>query len=127
MTSAKTCSSDGHPARNLYRSVIREFVLSVFVMAAPVIRAQRPPLAPVHEVIDHYVGQTVTDPYRWMEKGESDPEVVKYIKAQNDYTRSVLATLPGREKLLARIEVLDQSGTRITSAQEWGGRFFYLK
>jgi prolyl oligopeptidase PreP (S9A serine peptidase family) len=33
----------------------------------------------------------------------ADPEVQSWIKDQNGYTRAVLASLPGREKLLSRI------------------------
>jgi len=38
-----------------------------------------------------------------------DPEVQSWIKAQNDYTRAVLASLPGRQQLLSRIVELDES------------------
>jgi prolyl oligopeptidase len=39
----------------------------------------------------------------------NDPEVQAWMKAQNDHTRAVLARIPGREPLLARIRELDQS------------------
>src|SRR5271156_5737885 len=35
------------------------------------------------------------------------PEVQAWFKAQNDYTRAVLARVPGRTALLARIKELD--------------------
>jgi prolyl oligopeptidase len=37
------------------------------------------------------------------------PEVQAWMKAQNDYTRAVLASIPGREQLVARIRELDQT------------------
>lgn len=40
-----------------------------------------------------------------------DPEVQAWMKAQNDYTRAVLARIPGGERLLARIRELDQSAS----------------
>jgi hypothetical protein len=49
------------------------------------------------------------------------------MKAQNDYTRSVLDRIPGREKLRARIAQLDDTGVRVRSFQSYGGRSFYLK
>jgi prolyl oligopeptidase len=67
-----------------------------------------PPTAPVRPVTDTYYGTRVTDPYRYMEN-LADPEVQSWIKAQNDYTRAVLASLPGRQQLLKRIVELDES------------------
>jgi prolyl oligopeptidase len=59
-------------------------------------------------VTDTYYGKKVVDPYRYMENLQ-DPEVQSWFKAQNDYTRAVLASLPGRQQLLKRIIELDQS------------------
>jgi prolyl oligopeptidase len=71
-----------------------------------------PPAAPVRPVTDDYFGTKVTDPYRYMEKLD-DPEVQEWTKSQNDYTRAVLAKIPGREHLLARIRELDQSAPKV--------------
>lgn len=92
----------------------------------PLIAQKAPPVAPVREVQDKYFGQTVNDPYRWMEN-ETDPELAAYLKAQNDYTRSVLATILGREKLLKRINELDRAGTQVFAVQRWGEKYFYYK
>jgi len=67
-----------------------------------------PPTAPVRPVTDIYYGTKVTDPYRYMEN-LADPEVQSWLKAENDYTRAVLASLPGRQQLLKRIVELDES------------------
>lgn len=67
-----------------------------------------PPSAPVRPITDTYYGTKVVDPYRYMEN-LADPEVQSWIKAQNDYTRAVLASLPGRQQLLKRIVELDES------------------
>ena len=85
-----------------------------------------PPAASVHEVKEDYFGTAVTDPYRWMEK-TSDPEMVTWMKVQNDYTRSLLAKLPGRGKLVERIKALDDAGVNVTGLQVWGGHYFYFK
>src|SRR6266700_210307 len=84
------------------------------------------PQTPVREVSEEYFGTKITDPYRWLEK-TSDPEVASWMKAQNDYTRSVLAGIPGRDKLLERVTALDKASTRVRLAQVWGGKLFYLK
>jgi prolyl oligopeptidase len=62
----------------------------------------------VRPVTDVYYGIKVIDPYRYMENLD-DPEVQSWFKAQNDYTRAVLASLPGRQQLLSRIVELDES------------------
>jgi prolyl oligopeptidase len=87
-----------------------------------------PPVAPVRPVIDDYFGTKVTDPYHYMEN-LSDPEVQAWMKAQNDYTRAVLARIPGREKLLARIRELDRGApATVTNVNRLpGGLYFYEK
>lgn len=67
-----------------------------------------PPVAPVRPVTDDYFGIKVVDPYRYMENLK-DPQVQAWMKAQNDYTRAALDSIPGREKLLVRIQQLSKS------------------
>ena len=84
------------------------------------------PNTPRREVLETYFGTDVADPYRWLEK-TSDPEVVQWMKAQNDFTRETLAKIPGRSELLDRIKSLDNAGSIVYSLQVWGGHYFYLK
>jgi prolyl oligopeptidase len=84
------------------------------------------PNTPRRKVVESYFGTEVTDPYRWLEK-TSDPEVVQWMKAQNDFTRETLAKIPGRTGLLDRIRSLDNAGSIVYSLQVWGGHYFYLK
>jgi prolyl oligopeptidase len=86
----------------------------------------RLPKTPIREVTEDYFGTKVTDPYRWLEN-TSDPEVVAWMKAQNDYTREALARIPGRDKLLERVKALDNAGPVVSGLQVWGGHYFYLK
>jgi len=88
--------------------------------------AQGPPAAPVREVTDTYFGQAVVDPYRWLESTK-DPEVVAWMKAQNDYMRSVFDRIPGRSDLLARIQALDNAGVSVPEVQRAGRLFFSIK
>src|SRR5215471_19359841 len=84
------------------------------------------PSTPRRDVTEDYFGTQVLDPYRWLEK-TSDPEVVGWMKAENDYTREELAKIPGRDNLLERIKSLDNAGAVVYSLQVWGGHYFYLK
>ena len=78
-------------------------VLGVFFLTSAAVVAQAPPpKAPVKEVVETYFGTKVVDPYRWMEDSKS-PEMVAWMKAQNDYTRAVLDKIPARATLADRI------------------------
>jgi len=65
-----------------------------------------PPTAPVHEVVETYFGHEVRDPYRYMEEGT--PEGSEWIRRQADYSETVLAALPERNRLRERLRELDQ-------------------
>src|SRR4051812_19720566 len=67
--------------------------------------APTPPVARVKVVTDTYFGETLSDPYRWMEN-DKDPDWLPFMKGQNAYTRQVLDGLPGRDALLKRISEL---------------------
>jgi hypothetical protein len=61
-------------------------------------------VAPVKPVTDDYYGTKIVDPYRYMENLK-DLEVAGWMKAQNDYTRSVLvAPILKRTRSLCRFE-----------------------
>ena len=87
-----------------------------------------PPVAPVRPVTDTYFGTKVVDPYRYMEKLD-DPEVASWFKKQDDYTRSVLATIPGRSGLLEKIREYDAtSPARVNELQRYrNDRIYTLK
>jgi prolyl oligopeptidase len=85
-----------------------------------------PPATERQDVTETFFGQSVSDPYRWLENWH-DTKVAQWMKAQDDYTRSTLTSIPGREKFLARVKALDTASTRVRSAQVWGGKVFYLK
>jgi prolyl oligopeptidase len=96
--------------------------LTVMQAAAP----SSPPAASVRPVVDNYHGTKVADPYRYMENLQ-DPEVQAWFKAQNDYTRAVLARLTGRGKLLERIRELDQSVPQVGAYRLPGDRYLIFK
>jgi prolyl oligopeptidase len=88
----------------------------------------RPPVARVQPVVDDYFGVKVADPYRYMEHLDN-PEVAKWMKSQDDYTRRVLGHVSGRAELLSRIEQLDKSvPARVGGIERLAsGRYFYYK
>src|SRR5579872_4156869 len=85
-----------------------------------------PPATPRHDVQEVFFGQTVSDPYRWLEHWQ-DTAAAQWLKAQDSYTRDVLARIPGRPKFLARVQMLDAASSRVTGAQVWAGKMLYLK
>src|ERR1039458_4053381 len=119
------------------RRPLRRFAPSPPTPSAPLFRRapaqsapapSAPPVAPVRSVTTDYFGTAVADPYRYMEN-LSDPDVAAWFKAQDAYTRGVLAKIPGRDALLARIQELDRSTPAVVSAiiAMPGGRYFYQK
>lgn len=117
------------PARSItlfLLSLSLNVTLSAQTLVSSKAAAPKAPDTPSRAVTDEYFGTKIVDPYRWLEDLKS-PEVSAWMKAQNDYTRSVLDRIPGREKLRARIAQLDDTGVRVSSFQSYGGHWFYLK
>src|SRR5262249_32898496 len=84
------------------------------------------PQTPVREVREEHFDTAVSDPYRWLEDTKS-PEVVAWLKAENDYTRAVLDGLPELAALKARIHALNDAGVTVSGVQLEGNRVFYFK
>jgi len=102
-------------------------VASLYLCAACALAAQSaPPATERQDVTEVFFGQSISDPYRWLENWR-DGKGAEWLKAQDTYTRSALTTIPGREKFLARVKALDTASTHVRNAQVWGGKIFYLK
>ncbi len=69
----------------------------------------RPPLTPVHNVVEQYQGIEVSDPYRWLEDGAAS-DVAAWVEAQGVYARSILDADPNRLRIAARLEQVMGSG-----------------
>ena len=85
-----------------------------------------PPLAERQDVTETFFGQSVIDPYRWLESWH-EAKAAQWLKAQDNYTLAILTSLPGREKFLARVKALDTASTRVQDVRVCGGKIFYLK
>ena len=103
-------------------------LMFALLLLLPVLTAAQSqlPNTPVRPVTEDYFGTKVVDPYRWLEN-TSDPEVIAWMKAQNDYTRAVLARIPGRDELLARIKSLDNAGNVSLRPASLGRPLFLLQ
>jgi prolyl oligopeptidase len=82
------------------------------------------PVARVAIVKDTYFGETLSDPYRWMEN-DRDAEWLPFLKGQNAHARAVLERIPGRAALLKRIQQLSGDTAVTRHVQRAGGKLFY--
>lgn len=57
------------------------------------------------DTVDTYFGETVKDPYRWLEDDRS-AETEAWVKAENKVTQGYLANIPYREQLKERLSKL---------------------
>ncbi len=82
------------------------FILLFMVYGLSNLSAQlKYPETPKIAVQDTLHGTVITDNYRWLEDGEN-PEVIKWEEKQKKLTKSILDTLPQREKLIKRFNEL---------------------
>src|SRR2546422_4234817 len=113
------------------RLLLLSLVIGVCPSASAQMAAPRPiksPVAPVRTATDSHHGVRVDDPYRYMES-TNDPAVAEWLKAQSDYARVVLDSVPARAGLLKRIEALDGAASARVESVSWlrNDRVFYFK
>ncbi len=96
---------------------------AIAALAAGVLDAA-PPATPIRPVTDIYWGTSVVDNYRYLEDLKN-PEVQSWMRAQADYTHGLLARIPGRAALLARIHGLANADASRTGFVKRGQRYFY--
>lgn len=90
----------------------------------PLQAAAGAPTARVETVQEVLWGQTVSDPYRWMEKND-DPDWEPFLKGQSAQARAVLGAIPGRAALGLRISALSAAVPRAVKIVSRGSRIFY--
>jgi prolyl oligopeptidase len=81
------------------------------------------PVAARGDHVDEYFGESVADPYRWMEDLEST-DLATFVTAQNDIAIPYLADVPVREQIAERIDSL-WSFERYRLPIAEGGLYFY--
>jgi oligopeptidase B len=101
-------------------------VLALIATAAVLALAQPAPVPPVAKRIDHKVvwhGETVVDPYFWLRE-KTNPDVVKYLEAENAYTEAMTRDLkPFQEALYA--EMLGRIKQTDLSVPVRQGKYYY--
>ncbi len=88
------------------------------------VRPEYPPSRTV-DAAETLHGETVADPYRWLEEGKS-PEVQAWMEAQDGVTRRFLARLPEREPLARRLRELFYVDS-VSAPLRRGGRTFLTR
>ena len=109
-------------------------VLSLCALGIVTHALAAPPETERREVTDTLHGTQLSDPYRWLEGDNADPEnmgkltdeVVRWTDDQNGYTRSVLDALPGRAALEDRLRELMEVPA-IGSPTPHGNMYFYSR
>ncbi len=85
------------------------------------------PLTTRIDVEERHFGQTVSDPYRWLENDvRSDKEVAAWVESQNKISKAYLASLPGQGVFKKRLEQLFNY-ERFTIPVKKGSRYFYFR
>jgi prolyl oligopeptidase len=78
------------------------------------------------DVVEEHFGQTIADPYRWLENDvRNNKEVAAWVESQNKVTNAYLNTLPGRDIFKDRLKQL-YNYERFSIPVKKGGRYFYL-
>ena len=105
---------------------MRSAVLAIALLAAAASPGPAP-TAPRRAVTDEYQGVKVVDEYRWLENGE-DPEVTKWMGAQDERARGYLSGLPHAKEIRARVKtLLTATPPEYDFMVERGGRLFAIK
>ncbi len=95
-------------------------------VAAPAAKVLPAPVARIEPVSETLWGETIVDPYRWMENAE-DRDWKPFMEGQAAHTRAVLDALPGRAALAKRVAELSGDTAVAVAAVEAGGRVFFEK
>ena len=78
-------------------------------------------------LVEQAFGQSVHDPYRWLEADvRGDPEVARWAAQQNAVSADYLSQLPARDAFAARISAL-LNYERFSLPRKAGPRYFYLR
>jgi prolyl oligopeptidase len=119
-----------------HKKIIALLLLPLLLSIAPAIAALEnprdatspiaaPPKTAVNEVREMVQGTEIIDPYRWLED-QNSPETRAWIDAQNAYTDSMIAKIPGRDALRQQLSALIKIDTMSAPAVT-SNRYFFSK
>ena len=102
--------------------------LATAASAADIAGVTIPPPFSAGTTTDTYWNVKVPDPYRALEN-VADPQVQQWMRSHADATTALLAKIPARNALLARIRALDAAAPGAVSSIERtpSGRIFFLR
>ena len=80
------------------RKLLQDLVFFSFLFSACTSEYPPPPATERSDVVDMIHGETVPDPYRWLED-QNDPRTRAWIDAQNKYAERIIGETPIREHL----------------------------
>ena len=119
--------SSALPTRRTALSAIASACTAALLPGAALARtpARRgPPLARVEPISEAFFGETIVDPYRWMENPK-DPQWEPFMRGQDAFARATLNAIPGRAALHQRVAALSGGTAVAYGVQSAGGRLFY--
>ena len=87
-----------------------------------------PPPLPSQPVTETHWGVAVPDPYRFLEDVK-DPKVQGWLKGQANATEALLASIPGRATLLARMREIEDAAAGLTNdvVRTESNRYFFQR
>lgn len=77
------------------------------------------------DVVDVYHGETIADPYRWLEDDNAE-DTKQWVIEQNTVTEAFLSAIPQREAIRTRLTEI-WNYERYTLPFEKGGHYFYRR
>jgi prolyl oligopeptidase len=77
-------------------------------------------------VTTNYFGTVVSDPYRWLENGNSQ-KVKEWIKKQNKFTDKILSGFSEGKKIASRINTLSITSVEQFSPELINGKLFFMQ
>ena len=97
------------------------------ILAATLLYAQQLhyPKAVKDGTVDNYFGETVADPYRWLENDTSQ-QTAAWVDAENRVTNAYLQRIPFRRKLLGRLTELTNY-EKIGAPRKRHGKWYFYK
>ncbi|HEY1402880.1 MAG TPA: hypothetical protein VGB05_02000, partial [Pyrinomonadaceae bacterium] len=112
-------------ARSCGRALITIFALATFAASQSFDAGSKPPETRAEALVETLHGVKVSDPYRWLEQGESK-DVRAWTDAQNLHTRRALDGLAGRAAIGRRLSQLLSIGT-VSAPDPHQGRYFFMR
>src|SRR3954453_2287718 len=109
------------PKRTIAVGFIAPFIMSLHAQTSTA-----PPTAPVREHREVRHGATINDPYFWL-RDKENPEVVKYLETENEYTKAQTAALEPFEKVLYDEMLGRIKQTDLEVPVRRGGYLYYVR